>query len=108
LQRADVKVSATPTGSNPVQILPPGGAYAQNDKVAEHVSPPLSEYVKVILKVSYNRVHTSAHARRRDRPLTDIRETTRRKNCPNEVRIITRRALPSWCHHPILNMQSSF
>jgi D-alanyl-D-alanine carboxypeptidase len=55
LQRADVKVSATPTGSNPVQILPPGGAYAQNDKVAEHVSPPLSEYVKVILKVSYNR-----------------------------------------------------
>jgi D-alanyl-D-alanine carboxypeptidase/D-alanyl-D-alanine-endopeptidase (penicillin-binding protein 4) len=53
LQREGVKVTATPTGSNPVQLLP--ADYAQGDKIAEHISPPLSEFVKVILKVSYNR-----------------------------------------------------
>jgi D-alanyl-D-alanine carboxypeptidase/D-alanyl-D-alanine-endopeptidase (penicillin-binding protein 4) len=47
LQREGVKVTATPTGSNPVQLLP--ADHAQGDKIAEHISPPLSEFVKVIL-----------------------------------------------------------
>ena len=55
LVRAGVKVSAEVKGANPAKLLPKGDGYAEDHKVAEHVSPPLSEFVKVILKVSYNR-----------------------------------------------------
>ncbi|WP_404924973.1 D-alanyl-D-alanine carboxypeptidase/D-alanyl-D-alanine-endopeptidase [Mesorhizobium sp. ORM16] len=55
LQRAGVKVDANALGPNPVDELPDAAAYSPDDKVAEHVSPPLSEFVKVVLKVSYNR-----------------------------------------------------
>ncbi|CAN7689177.1 D-alanyl-D-alanine carboxypeptidase/D-alanyl-D-alanine-endopeptidase [Mesorhizobium sp. LjRoot246] len=55
LERAGVKVDANPFGRNPAEKLPGNAAYSAENKVAEHVSPPLSEFVKVILKVSYNR-----------------------------------------------------
>lgn len=55
LQRAGVAVKARADGPNPSTLLPAADRYAADDKVAEHVSPPLSEYIKVILKVSYNR-----------------------------------------------------
>ncbi|HEY8582856.1 MAG TPA: D-alanyl-D-alanine carboxypeptidase, partial [Capillimicrobium sp.] len=40
---------------NPRRLLPPRDAYRAGQRVAARVSPPLSEYVKVVLKVSYNR-----------------------------------------------------
>jgi D-alanyl-D-alanine carboxypeptidase/D-alanyl-D-alanine-endopeptidase (penicillin-binding protein 4) len=55
LGRAGVTVTATPTGPNPSALLPPGRAYPAADLVAKRISPPLSEYTKVILKTSYNR-----------------------------------------------------
>jgi D-alanyl-D-alanine carboxypeptidase/D-alanyl-D-alanine-endopeptidase (penicillin-binding protein 4) len=55
LGRAGVEVQAAATGPNPTGILPDPAAYTEAMKVAEHVSPPLSEYIKVVLKVSYNR-----------------------------------------------------
>lgn len=55
LQRAGVLVAAPAIAPNPVQALPSAGTYAGARKVAERVSPPLSEFVKVILKLSYNR-----------------------------------------------------
>jgi D-alanyl-D-alanine carboxypeptidase/D-alanyl-D-alanine-endopeptidase (penicillin-binding protein 4) len=55
LRRAGVSVAASATGSNPARLLPNASAYRAAQKVAERVSPPLSQYVKVILKVSYNR-----------------------------------------------------
>jgi serine-type D-Ala-D-Ala carboxypeptidase/endopeptidase (penicillin-binding protein 4) len=55
LQRAGVKVDVNALGPNPADELPDPAAYSSKDKVAEHVSPPLSEFVKVVLKVSYNR-----------------------------------------------------
>ena len=55
LARAGVKVTAGARGANPEKLLPKAGSYAEDHKVAEHVSPPLSQFVKVILKVSYNR-----------------------------------------------------
>jgi D-alanyl-D-alanine carboxypeptidase/D-alanyl-D-alanine-endopeptidase (penicillin-binding protein 4) len=55
LQRAGVKVDANAFGPNPANELPDAAAYSSENKVAEHVSPPLSEFVKVVLKVSYNR-----------------------------------------------------
>ncbi|HET9392565.1 MAG TPA: D-alanyl-D-alanine carboxypeptidase/D-alanyl-D-alanine-endopeptidase [Candidatus Rubrimentiphilum sp.] len=53
LRRAGVTITAFASGSNPTHILPKD--YRRARMVAEHVSPPLSEFVKVILKVSYNR-----------------------------------------------------
>jgi D-alanyl-D-alanine carboxypeptidase/D-alanyl-D-alanine-endopeptidase (penicillin-binding protein 4) len=53
LHRAGVTVTAAASGPNPAQLLPAN--YANAKKIAEHISPPLSEFVKVILKVSYNR-----------------------------------------------------
>ena len=53
LARAGVKVAAAPLGAP--GALPDATAYGDNNRVAEYVSPPLSEFVKVILKVSYNR-----------------------------------------------------
>lgn len=55
LQQAGVTVTATPTGPNPEQMLPPKGSYQPSDMVGDYVSPPLSQFVNLILKVSYNR-----------------------------------------------------
>jgi len=55
LQRAGVTVSATPTGPNPATLLPAKDSYQSADKVAEHVSATLAQYVNLIMKVSYNR-----------------------------------------------------
>jgi len=55
LQRAGVTVTAAPTGPNPAALLPAKDSYQPGDKVAEHVSTTLAEYVKLIMKVSYNR-----------------------------------------------------
>jgi D-alanyl-D-alanine carboxypeptidase/D-alanyl-D-alanine-endopeptidase (penicillin-binding protein 4) len=55
LSRAGVKVMAPATGANSSKRLPANATYADSQKVAERISPPLSEYIKVILKVSYNR-----------------------------------------------------
>lgn len=55
LRRAGVRVRAQATGANPRALLLSARTYPSSRRVAEHVSPPLSEYVKVILKVSYNR-----------------------------------------------------
>jgi D-alanyl-D-alanine carboxypeptidase/D-alanyl-D-alanine-endopeptidase (penicillin-binding protein 4) len=55
LRRNGVAVSATPAGDNPERLLPRRRSYRAAARVAERVSPPLSEFTKVILKVSYNR-----------------------------------------------------
>jgi D-alanyl-D-alanine carboxypeptidase/D-alanyl-D-alanine-endopeptidase (penicillin-binding protein 4) len=55
LQRAGVAVSATPTGPNPAALLPAKDSYPAADKLGEHVSANLAAYVKLIMKVSYNR-----------------------------------------------------
>ena len=54
LKRAGVSVSAPPTGSNPSSELPKKGSYKTDDQVAAYVSPPFSQYAKLILKVSHN------------------------------------------------------
>ena len=54
LGRAGVSVSASPTGKNPSSELPKKGSYSSKDKVAAYVSPPYSQYAKLILKVSHN------------------------------------------------------
>jgi D-alanyl-D-alanine carboxypeptidase/D-alanyl-D-alanine-endopeptidase (penicillin-binding protein 4) len=54
LGRAGVAVSAAATGPNPVGKLPPTSNYAGDPRVAAYVSPPLSEYTKLILKISSN------------------------------------------------------
>lgn len=53
LGRAGVKVAAALRGSP--GALPDPALYGDANRVAEYVSPPLSEFAKVILKVSYNR-----------------------------------------------------
>lgn len=53
LIRNGIKVTAPPLG--PAGMLPEAGVYRDDARVAEYVSPPLSEFIKVILKVSYNR-----------------------------------------------------
>jgi D-alanyl-D-alanine carboxypeptidase/D-alanyl-D-alanine-endopeptidase (penicillin-binding protein 4) len=55
LERADVSVDAGTTGTNPAGSLPKSSQYPKKTQVAEHTSPPLSEYVKVILKGGANR-----------------------------------------------------
>ncbi|MET3987978.1 D-alanyl-D-alanine carboxypeptidase/D-alanyl-D-alanine-endopeptidase [Streptomyces sp. PvR034] len=52
LERAGVRVDATPTGPNPVASLPAG--YAGRARVAVYTSPPYADYAKLILKVSHN------------------------------------------------------
>jgi serine-type D-Ala-D-Ala carboxypeptidase/endopeptidase (penicillin-binding protein 4) len=54
LQRAGVAVGATSTGPDPTGLLPAKGSYAAGNQVAVFVSPKLSEYVKLIMKVSLN------------------------------------------------------
>jgi D-alanyl-D-alanine carboxypeptidase/D-alanyl-D-alanine-endopeptidase (penicillin-binding protein 4) len=55
LQRAGVTVDAPATGPNPEALLPPRGSYRAADMIAQHVSDKLSQYVKLVMKVSYNR-----------------------------------------------------
>jgi serine-type D-Ala-D-Ala carboxypeptidase/endopeptidase (penicillin-binding protein 4) len=55
LQRAGVTVTATPTGPNPASLLPAKDSYPAADKLGEHVSANLAAYIKLIMKVSYNR-----------------------------------------------------
>ncbi len=55
LRRAGVRVDAKVTGANPRRLLPRARSYPAATRVAQRVSPPLSEYVKVVLKISYNR-----------------------------------------------------
>ncbi|WP_411102974.1 D-alanyl-D-alanine carboxypeptidase/D-alanyl-D-alanine-endopeptidase [Streptomyces sp. cmx-4-9] len=52
LGRAGVRVSADPTGPNPVARLPRD--YAGRPRVAAYTSPPFAQYAKLILKVSHN------------------------------------------------------
>ena len=47
-------VTATATGPNPDDKLPPAGSYAEADRVALLTSPPFAENIKLILKVSMN------------------------------------------------------
>jgi len=54
LERAGVEVSATPTGSNPADLLPSEDSYRESERVAEHVSAPLEEFTAVIFKTSHN------------------------------------------------------
>jgi D-alanyl-D-alanine carboxypeptidase/D-alanyl-D-alanine-endopeptidase (penicillin-binding protein 4) len=55
LRRAGVRVEARAVGPNREDDLPARDAYPDGSRVADYVSPPLSQYVKVVLKVSYNR-----------------------------------------------------
>lgn len=52
LGRAGVKVTAKPTGANPVAELP--GSYGGRPRVALYTSPPFVQYAKLIFKVSHN------------------------------------------------------
>ncbi|HEY7061779.1 MAG TPA: D-alanyl-D-alanine carboxypeptidase/D-alanyl-D-alanine-endopeptidase [Chloroflexota bacterium] len=54
LQRAGVAVATPAVAQNPRALLPAPGAYAPDTRVAAFVSPPYSEYAKLILKVSLN------------------------------------------------------
>jgi D-alanyl-D-alanine carboxypeptidase/D-alanyl-D-alanine-endopeptidase (penicillin-binding protein 4) len=54
LRGRGVRVEAAAIGANDTKGLPPRGEVARWPRVAEYTSPPLREYVKVILKVSHN------------------------------------------------------
>lgn len=54
LERAGVTVKTSSALTNPKDALRAAGAYAPESRVAEFISPPYSEYVKLILKVSLN------------------------------------------------------
>jgi len=56
--RADGVSAEVPDPSTPVDFKTISAAYTQENVVAEHVSPPMSEEVKVTLKVSQN-LHAS-------------------------------------------------
>jgi D-alanyl-D-alanine carboxypeptidase/D-alanyl-D-alanine-endopeptidase (penicillin-binding protein 4) len=55
LRRAGVSVAASSLGPNPRNLLPRSRTYPASRRVALRVSAPLSQIVKVILKVSANR-----------------------------------------------------
>jgi serine-type D-Ala-D-Ala carboxypeptidase/endopeptidase (penicillin-binding protein 4) len=55
LERAGVRIDARATGDNPAQRLPAARAYPAGTRLGQWVSPRLDEYVKVVLKISYNR-----------------------------------------------------
>jgi len=59
LRRRGVRVAASPLGLNATSSLPPRADVAKLPKVAEYTSPPFSEYLRVILKVSHN-LHASS------------------------------------------------
>jgi D-alanyl-D-alanine carboxypeptidase/D-alanyl-D-alanine-endopeptidase (penicillin-binding protein 4) len=54
LRREGVRVDAPATGRNPAGRLPRSRAYPRGTRVARYVSPPYSEYARLILKVSHN------------------------------------------------------
>jgi len=54
LRKQGVKVKAAAFAKNPSRLLPPTGDYRRLVKVGELVSPPFSEYIRMILKVSHN------------------------------------------------------
>ena len=54
LQREGVTVNTNLVGPNPGNKLPPQNSYTPETQVAEYVSPPFSEYAKLVLKVSHN------------------------------------------------------
>ena len=58
LRRRGVKVEAASVADNPGDKLPSRAEVAGLPQVAEYTSPPLREYVRVILKVSHN-LHAS-------------------------------------------------
>ena len=58
LRRHRVRVTASPLESNNTSGLAARGDVIKLPKVAEYTSPPLSEYARVILKVSHN-LHAS-------------------------------------------------
>ncbi len=53
LERAGVRVRAPVTGPNPSHLLPPRDTYRESQRVAEYVSAPLVEVIRLILKVSH-------------------------------------------------------
>jgi D-alanyl-D-alanine carboxypeptidase/D-alanyl-D-alanine-endopeptidase (penicillin-binding protein 4) len=59
LRRRGVRVAASPLGTNQTSGLPPYAEMGKLPKVAEYTSPPFSEYLRVILKVSHN-LHASS------------------------------------------------
>jgi D-alanyl-D-alanine carboxypeptidase/D-alanyl-D-alanine-endopeptidase (penicillin-binding protein 4) len=54
LERAGVSVTTNPIGPNPSGELLPENSYTDETLVAQYVSPPFSEYAKLVLKVSHN------------------------------------------------------
>jgi serine-type D-Ala-D-Ala carboxypeptidase/endopeptidase (penicillin-binding protein 4) len=54
LERAGVAVDAVATGPNPSKRLPAEGSFTQSQRVALHVSGPLSQITRVILHDSHN------------------------------------------------------
>ncbi|MEQ8221169.1 MAG: D-alanyl-D-alanine carboxypeptidase/D-alanyl-D-alanine-endopeptidase [Candidatus Eremiobacterota bacterium] len=54
LIRAGISVDASPVTENPFEKLPGKGAYGKLKQVALLTSPPYSETIKLILKVSHN------------------------------------------------------
>jgi len=58
LRKRGVAVKASTLADNAAEKLPPRSEVADLPKVAEYGSPPLREYLKVILKVSHN-LHAS-------------------------------------------------
>ncbi len=54
LQRRGVRVDVSPLAANVTADLPSQADVAKLPKVAEYTSPPFSEFIKVILKVSHN------------------------------------------------------
>lgn len=55
LKRQGVKVSAKTLGPNPRKLLPGKRVMTSGKRVAVYRSQPLSEFTKVVLKLSYNR-----------------------------------------------------
>jgi D-alanyl-D-alanine carboxypeptidase/D-alanyl-D-alanine-endopeptidase (penicillin-binding protein 4) len=54
LTRAGIAVDATPLGVNRADLLPPRDSYSKLKRLAVLGSPPLSESLRLILKVSHN------------------------------------------------------
>jgi len=54
LEKAGVSVNTNLIGPNPKDKLPPEGSYTPQTLVAEFISLPFSETVKLVLKVSHN------------------------------------------------------
>jgi D-alanyl-D-alanine carboxypeptidase/D-alanyl-D-alanine-endopeptidase (penicillin-binding protein 4) len=55
LERAGVRIGAPATGGNPIRKLPRARAYPPGTRLGQWVSPALNQYVKVVLRTSYNR-----------------------------------------------------